>query len=37
MIKNRMDTIFTNSNNSKTSDPNKPLLNLSEKNKFQKK
>ena len=26
-----MDTIFMNSANSKTSDPNRPLLNLSDK------
>ena len=32
-----MDTIFMNSKNSKTSDPNRLLLNLSEKNTFKKK
>ena len=32
-----MDTIFMNSKNSKTSDPHRLLLNLSEKNKFKKK
>ena len=29
-----MDTIFMNSKNNKTSDPNRLLLKLSEKNKF---
>ena len=32
-----MDTIFMNSKNSKTFDPHRLLLNLSEKNKFKKK
>ena len=31
---NRMDTIFMNSENSKTSDPHRPLLNLSNKINF---
>ena len=30
-LKNRMDTIFMNSENSETSDPNRLLLNISDK------
>ena len=30
-LQNRMDSIFINSENSKTSDPQRPLLNLSDK------
>ena len=30
-LNHRMDTIFINSGNSKTSDPQRPLLNLSDK------